>query len=144
MKNKVKPIIDTKAIEELFKGDLDLILFFATWLKNGMNAKAAYLELHPDVGEQSARTLGSRMLTKVDPAVIAQAYGLGPEMYFDQLKEGLGAMKSDITGQKYPDHKTRDSYHTKLGKLLGIIRDDNQTNIQINLKPILGEDWKAE
>lgn len=95
-------------------------LFFIAWVKNGLNAKKAYLKLHPDVGEHSAETLGSRMLKKVEVSAVLSAYGLGIETYFDQLKAGLEAAKwNDFTGEREPDHKTRRAYHEVLGKLHG-------------------------
>ena len=41
-------------------------------------------------------------------------------------------MKSDMTGQTYPDHKTRKDYHDKLGRLLGIETANNVINVQNN------------
>lgn len=55
---------ETLQIEQVFE-DKALALFYLTWLKNGLNATQAYLKLHPNVDYHSARTLGSRMLTKV-------------------------------------------------------------------------------
>jgi hypothetical protein len=34
-------------LEEAFDGDVDLLLFFLTWVKHGLNATKAYQELHP-------------------------------------------------------------------------------------------------
>lgn len=109
---------------KVFDGNLDLMLFYVTWIKNGLDAKAAYKELHPEVTDGSAKTLGSRLLTKVDRHAVMEAYGLDQQIYFKQLKEALGATKwNDFTGEREPDHKTREAYHTKLGKILGIESD---------------------
>ena len=117
--SQIKPNI--KELEKAFDGDLDLVLFFITWLKKGLVAKFAYQELHPDVTPESAEVGGSRMLSRVKRDYILAAYGLGPEKYFNQLKEGLEATKwNDFTGEREADHKTRKDYHDKLGKLLGI------------------------
>lgn len=113
-----KPTI--QALEKAFEGDKDLVLFFLTWVKNGQNATKAYLELNPHVDPASARVLGSRVLARVNMQSILDIYGLGLETYMQQLKDGLTAIKSDITGQTYPDHKVRDAYHKRLGELLGI------------------------
>lgn len=115
--------LNIEDLEKAFNGDLDLMLFYLTWVKNGLNSGKAYKELHPLVDEHSARTLGSRLLTKVDKSLVMQAYGLNHETYFVQLAEGLKALKADMIGQTYPDHKTRAIYHDKLGKLLGIESD---------------------
>jgi len=124
MKSKDVSITPTiEKLEKAFDNDLDLMLFYLTWVKCGLNASKAYKELHPHVDEHSARVLGSRQLAKVNKPTIMQAYGLDHQTYFQQLADGMKAIKSDITGQTYPDHKTRDVYHTKLGKILGIETD---------------------
>ena len=116
---------------KIFDGNLDLMLFYVTWIKNGLNASKAYKELHPDVDDHSSRTLGSRMLAKVDKRAIMDAYGLDQELYLKQLKEGNEATKwNDFTGDREADHKTRRAYHEVIGKLLGIETD--KPLIQLN------------
>lgn len=44
--------------------------FLSAYIQNGYNAKQAYLKLHPDVTEDSAKTLGSRYLKRVKSAEI--------------------------------------------------------------------------
>jgi hypothetical protein len=115
------PAPNIKELEKAFDGNLDLMLFYLTWIKNGLKTGKAYQELHPEVDEHSARTLGSRQLSKVDRAMVMQAYGLDQELYFNQLKQGNEAMKwNDFTGEREADHIVRAVYHDKLGKLLGI------------------------
>ena len=47
-------------IDELVEGDKEIPLFLSEWLKNGLNASAAYKTLHPNVSDASARVnLGS-------------------------------------------------------------------------------------
>jgi hypothetical protein len=118
--NKTSITPDINELEKAFNGDLDLVLFFVSWIKHERNATEAYLELNPSVDRTSAQVLGSRQLAKIDRQAVMKSYGLDQETYFQQLSDGLKAIKSDATGQTYPDHKTRDLYHTKLGKLLGI------------------------
>lgn len=111
------PNHDLQVYADVFR-DKNTAIFFQAWLRSGLNAKKAYLALHPDVGEHSAETLGSRMLKKVEVSAILSAYGLGIEAYFSQLKAGLTADKwNDFTGEREPDHKTRRAYHEVLGKL---------------------------
>lgn len=120
-KDIIKPNIEE--LEKALNGDLDLVLFFVSWIKHERNATEAYLELNPSVDRTSAQVMGSRMLAKIDRQAVMKCYGLDIELYFQQLYDGLKAVKSDATGQVYPDHKVRDAYHTKLGKLLGIEED---------------------
>lgn len=125
-----KPTI--KALVEALDGDLDLSLFFVSWIKNGQNATKAYQELHPEIDYASAAVLGSRMLKKVNIESVLSIYGLSAEKYLTMLKEGLEANRtiSTISGKDansgtvdfvdVPDHQTRKAYHDKLGKLLGL------------------------
>ena len=123
-KHTTKKSLETpniKALEKIFDGDLDLVLFFLTWVKNGQNATKAYQELNPKIDYGSAAVLGSRMLKKVKIENILDTYGLGLEKYIKQLRSGLEANKwNDFTGDREPDHRTRKPYHDKLGKLLGV------------------------
>lgn len=137
-----------KELEKDFGNDLDLMLFYVSWIKNGLEAKKAYKEFHPDVTEGTSEVMGSRWLSRVKKKIGIEAvmavYGLDLNLYFKQLKEGNNATKwNDFTGEREADHKTRQGYHDKLGKLLGIetdnpliqlnemkveiIRDENQT-----------------
>lgn len=119
-----------KELEKAFDGNLDLVLFFVTWVKNGQNASKAYLELNPHVDPASARVLGSRQLAKVNFQWVMETYGLGLEEYLNQLKDGLAATKwNDFSGEREADHQTRRPYHDKLGKLLGVEKDNAQINI---------------
>ena len=124
MKKHNLPTSNIKELKKAFDGKLGLMLFYLTWIKNGLNATKAYKELHPEVDDHSARTLGSRLLARVDIGLLAQAYGLDHQTYFKQLKAGLQAIKSDITGNIYPDHRTRAIYMDKLERLLGIVPDE--------------------
>lgn len=131
---------DIVKLQDVFGEDLDLFLFYLTWIKNGLNASKAYKELHPKVDDHSSRVLGSRNLAKVNKALIMEAYGLDHQIYFDQLKEALGATKwNDFTGEREADHKTRKDYHDKLGKLLGIEIDKVDTP-QVNILNVINTD----
>ncbi len=155
------------ALKEALGNDLDLVLFYLTWLKNGMNATKAYLELHPNVDEHSARVLGSRSLAKVNKEALLEAYGLDYQRYFKQLDEGLNAMKqlgariivkkdsptSQAQGEELPaangqttdfievpDHFARKPYHDKLGKLLGI--ESNAPAVQNNIFTLTDDQYQ--
>ena len=143
-KDITKP--DIKELEKAFGGDLDLFLFFVTWVKNNMVAKFAYKELHPNVTDASAEVLGSRMLSRVKPEILMPVYGLGVDVYMKQLRDGLEAMKKraeivdrDKKGAPVyeyydePDHITRKFYHDKLGKLLGIEQHEPSVLQQFNV-----------
>lgn len=142
MNNKIQPIEQDDELAKLmpaFGDNLDLFLFYLAWVKNGMNASKAYKELHPNVNDHSARILGSSTLAKIDKKMVMSAYGLDHDRYYKQLNEALEATKwNDFTGEREPDHKTREPYHTKLGKALDIEKDKPSDqvipiiNIQIN------------
>ena len=121
MKNKPLSKRKLHELAKVFNNDLDLVLFFLKWIEKGQNSQQAYKELHPDVDIASAGVLGSRMLKKVRVETVLETYGLGLENYLEQLKDGLKATKwNDFTGEREPDHKTREHYHDKQGRLLGI------------------------
>lgn len=135
-----KKVTENKWLElkEDFGDDIELLTFYICWLKNGMNASAAYKELHPEVTEASSEVLGHRSLRKVKEKVgaesIASLYGLNIDSYMEQLRDGNKAMKRDqFSGEMYPDHQTRLKYHDKLGKLIGVESDKQQTNVQVNV-----------
>lgn len=128
---------------ELCEGSEKRALFFLAWLKHNKNSTLAYKELHPKVTDGSARVLGSIALANINTRAILAAYELGPEAYFEQLREGIKANRKraevvdrDTKGAPIyayvdePDHKTRRSYHEALGKILGIeVEDQFQVNV---------------
>ena len=125
---------DIQELEKIFEGDLDVLLFYLSWLKNGLNATKAYKELHPHVTNGSAEVLGSRVLGKVRKEQVALAYGLDVQKYFEQLRDGLGATKwNDFTGEREADHKTRRSYHEVLGRLLSLEEDQRGGNVNVGI-----------
>lgn len=93
-------------IDEMIGGDKEIALFLSEWLKNGLNASAAYKILHPNVSDASARVLGSKKLAKINISAILAGYDIGYSDYILGLKEGLSAMKfNELTGEKVPDYK---------------------------------------
>lgn len=109
------------SLDELVRGDKEVPLFLSEWLKNGLNASAAYKTLHPKVSDASARVLGSKKLAKINISAILAGYDLGFNDYMIGLKEGLSAIKfNEFTGEQVPDYKARLEFHRILGKLLGI------------------------
>jgi hypothetical protein len=138
-----KPTLDD--LEEML-GSKERVLFYLTWLKHDRNATRAYLELHPNVTEQSAGVLGAKMLGNISILPIANAYNLNHERYLKMIDEGLEATKpisalisgkdagsKDMDFIDVPDHQTRLKYHDKLGKLIGVESDKQQTNVQVNV-----------
>lgn len=81
------------SIDEMIGADKELPIFLAEWLKNGLNASAAYKAIHPDVSDASARVLGSKKLAKINISAILAGYDLGYNDYILGLKEGLSATK---------------------------------------------------
>lgn len=131
-------VLDAGLILEACGNDEEVAQFYLVWLQNGHNATKAYLALHPNVSEISARTLGWRLLTKVDKCEIAKSYGIGYDEYFAQLKNGMNAMK----GKGKPDHKVRRAYHEAAGKILGIEEKNSggNTAVQVNVNKVV-DDW---
>lgn len=144
--------IDTLSnLEHALDGDRELVLFFLMYLKKERNATKAYQELHPGVSYESARVLGARKLAKVNISVILESYGLGVDTYLERIKEGLEATvcetvtvkKKQRKGQpteyeykevKHPNWEVRNTYHDKLGRLLGYEGQPNQNNQQVNVQ----------
>ena len=136
MKRLPVPRKTTKLTLEAFNNDPQLMFFFEEWVTNGFNASKAYKRFHPDVTDLSSRILGHRELTKVNKALIMEAYGLDLSAYMKQLTDGMNAEKKAVL-RKYdkdgnivqeldlsgPDHKTRLPYHDKVGKLLDIEKE---------------------
>jgi len=109
---------ELKQLEETFENK-QIAVFLMTWLENGLNATKAYMKLHPNVDYHSARTLGSRLLTKVDIYTLLASQNLGIETYIQKLKEGLEATML-VGDERLPDHQTRRLYHRIQGILLGL------------------------
>jgi hypothetical protein len=123
-------------LEKAFEGDVDLMLFFVSWLKNGMKASFAYKELHPNVSVASSEVLGHKWLSRIKEKIgldsVMSCYGLNLDTYITQLKAGVEAEKRDqFSGEMYPDHAVRLKYHDKIGKLLGIEIDSPTTQVNI-------------
>lgn len=145
MTQKVAKKPSLNDLEEIL-GSKERVLFYLTWLKHDRNATQAYLELHPNVTEHSAAVLGGKMLRNIDILPIANAYNLNHERYLKMIDEGLDATKpisalntgkdagsKDMDFIEVPDHQTRLKYHDKLGKLIGVESDKQQTNVQVNV-----------
>lgn len=97
------------------------ILFLRAWIRNDLNATATYQEIHPSAKYDSAKVLGSKILTNINLTELSDAFGLDIIEYFTQLKKGLNAKKwNDDSKQYEEDYKTRLPYHSVLGRILGI------------------------
>ena len=85
--------------------------FIDAYIKNYGNATKAYIAINPNVKENSARELGSRMLTKVDISIIEilDEMGLTDPMLSQKLLDGLDATRETGKGaykREIRDHST--------------------------------------
>lgn len=141
----VEQITEAGIILQACNNNEEVAQFFLLWLKNGRDASKAYSALHPNITNGSAKTGGWRLLTQVDRSLVAQAYGLGYDEYFKQLKEGLNAEKLQSINfeiHKVADHKTRRDYHKALGEIIGTEKKEvaGGTAIQVNVGKAV-DDW---
>lgn len=133
-------------VMEACGNDEKVAAFFLLWLQNGRDASQAYLAaINPNVTKHSAETLGSRMLSRVERATLAKAYGLGYDEYFKQLKAGLKATRLqsiNFETHEVEDHKTRRDYHKALGEIIGVEKKEavGGTAIQVNVGKAV-QDW---
>lgn len=118
---------ETKAMSELDNlatGNPMVPAFFAEWLKNGQNAGLAYRTLRPTVSEPSSRVLGCKLLTKINKSALLSSMGFDVAEFMKALYDGLQAVRQNqITGETFPDFRTRLEYLKLAGKLLGIIQN---------------------
>lgn len=125
---------DVDAIKE----QLALETFLQDWIECGFNAQEAYLKRHPKVTKGSAAVMGGRMLSRVNLPDVLEARGLGRDVYYKKLKEGLEATRriSSFTEPDVdvPDFKVRRDYHKALGKVLNVEKD--KMDITSDGKPI--------
>lgn len=88
-----KPIVklryDTQlreAIKEAYPNMSDSqLIFFASYIENGMNGTAAYKALHPKVSRNVAAVQARRILSEIPFASILDIMGLGVESIRDAL-----------------------------------------------------------
>ena len=86
----VKPNKEEVAvIKEACGNDPKVVEFFLMYLQKRRNATEAYLALRPGLDRKTAKTLGSRMLSKVDRTLLMDSYGIGIEKYLAKIEEGL-------------------------------------------------------
>lgn len=127
----------TDELLELCGGDKKLATFFTYWLANGLNATKAFQQMNPDSPYRSAKTLGGRLLSRVDRKMLAYAYGVDHKKYFKQLNEALTATKFVDDGEtmiEVPDHQARRPYHAVLGQILDVEQPGgNRVAVQVNI-----------
>lgn len=138
-------VIDAGLILEACGNDEEVAQFYLIWLQNGRNSGKAYMALHPEIGIESARVLGHRLLMKVNKSEIARAFGISYDTYFKQLKEGMNAKKQiRFFGKvidEQPDHKVRRAYHEAVGEMLGVeTKSQSNTAVQVNVNKVV-DDW---
>lgn len=130
--------IGFKELLEHFGGNIQQVIFYQEWLKVGLNGTQAWINTHPGTPRTSARVLATVMLQRIGKEKIAAAYGLTVHKYFQQMYDGIEAMQYNKKLGKYePDHRTRDSYHSKLGKLLGVEVENPGVAVQVNNEKVL-------
>lgn len=133
-------------IKQMVPDRPELAEFWMSWIINNKNAKAAYLQMRPNVTEESAKVMGSVYLsdlTKINSNLIMASYGLDADLYLSQLYDGIKADKwNDFTGEREPDHKTRKAYHDKLGIALGIESNQPQVAVQINYQQVVKKEME--
>ena len=123
-------------LKDLMGGDDEVTLFFIEWVSNGRNAAKAYRAIKPDVTAQSAKVMGSRMLSRVNLSLVLDSYGLGVDTYFKKLKEGLSATR--LFGKNaiiHADYNARRSYHEVLGTMHGL-ENKKEQGITFNFNTI--------
>ena len=90
--------------------------FIDSYIENCGNATEAYLTLSPDVTRESAKELGSRMLTKLGLSIveILDKTGLTDPVLSKKLMDGLGATRKVGMGA----HKEEIADHNAIAKYL--------------------------
>lgn len=124
------------------KGELTLkqSKFIDIYIQTG-NATEAAMQAYNCKDRMVARNVGSENLAKLGNIVrhIMEERGLTLPSMVDTVKEAQKAMKwNDFTGEREPDHNARLKAVTIASKWLNMGQADNQTNIQVNVNPILG------
>ena len=114
--------------------------FLDVYIQTG-NASEAAMQSYDVKDRTSARAIGTENLAKLSNVVrhIMEERGLTLPSMVDTVKEAQKAMKwNDFTGEREPDHNARLKAVTIASKWLNVGQSDNQTNIQVNVNPILG------
>lgn len=158
-----KKLIEVKA-KEIRDLDKDLTLkqkaFLKRYLETGNGTKAA-LEVYDTEDINTAAAIASETLRKLKSPIrtFMESKGISLGYLCTVLEEGLRAKRvisavntnkqatgADTDFIEVPDHEVRHKYLTTASKWLGIDKEEQitQQNIQINVIPILGKDLKAE
>lgn len=118
--------------------ELQKQVFLDAWAKCGFKCGRAYKFLHPDVTDESAKVMGSRMLSKINLEEVLEMRNLGKDRYYDVLEEGLKATRTvsgigdanekSIEFVDVPDYRTIREYHKALGKALRVEIDRSEVD----------------
>lgn len=138
---------DTEKIIDKHSKENDLTLKQRLWIKAYIetgNATEAAMRVYDCKNRNVANALGNENLAKLSMPDLMEDMGLTDVALINIGAEGLSAQKTDITGDKHPDYAVRHKYWDTLLKLKGKLSDKNITAVQVNIKPILGDDMKAE
>ncbi len=120
--------------------------FFALWLKTGNGTKSAmeaYETDNPNVaGVYASNTLRN---IKNPMKLFLESRGVGIDKLFQVIDDALKAEKTDITGDKHPDHKIRLEASDRLSKWLDVeVKEEPQiqTNVQVNIPDVFLDKYK--
>lgn len=128
----------------------DLTLKQRRWIKEYIktgNATEAAMRVYDCKDRESANALGNENLAKLSMPELMEDLGLTDVALMNIGAEGMTkANKIHGTNDNFveiPDYGVRHKYWETMLKLKRRLGSKNQTNIQVNIQPILGE-LKAE
>ena len=128
----------------------DLTLKQRRWIKEYIktgNATEAAMRVYDCKDRESANALGNENLAKLSMPELMEDLGLTDVALMNIGAEGMTkANKIHGTNDNFveiPDYGVRHKYWETMLKLKRRLGSENQTNIQVNIQPILGE-LKAE
>ena len=113
------------------------IKFLSLWLKTGNGTKSA-MEAYDTDDPGSAASIANENLRKLKNPMklFCEARGMGIDRLYKVIDDAMVAEKTDITGDKHPDHKIRLEAGDRLSKWLDVEPDPTvalQQNFQINV-----------
>ncbi len=108
--------------------------FAEKWCSNGHNATEAYLYVKPDVTRQSAKELGSRLLTNINVQQIIEEIQKDDSMKLEITRDSLLAEYEAIKERNLAeDDRTAIIAMQEQAKLLGLNAIEKHENINKNI-----------